>query len=130
MHNFKSFIRRCPDGVGYNEELKAMFGKEAKRYLKQLSKSLNLSDYIISWNKSGIAVSGDVSVKGMLNSTTGIYIVISHPSYNGIMFRKIKDLNDHHGEHNNWFNPEHFEEYGDLSRYIKRRLGEDTTEEY
>lgn len=129
MQNFKNVMIRYPDGVGYNEEAKEMFGKHAKAYLKKLAKELGISGPV-SWNKGGIAGSGDISLKGMFNSGNGVYVLISYPNWHGIMFRSIKDANDSTGGPNQWFNPEHFEEYGDLARYIKRRLGEDTTQEH
>ena len=128
MEKLKLVFNRYRDGVGYNEEAKFQFGKTAQSYLKKLSEALGATDRKISWNKGGIAVSGDVTLKAMLTPEKGVYIDISHPCQHGIMFRSITSLKDHKGGKNEWFTIEQFKNYQDLANHIRRMINEDRTQ--
>lgn len=113
-----------PNGVGYNEVAKDAWGSAAKKYLNKLAKALDPHAMkLIFWNKGGVAGSGDVYLQMMLAPYKGVYVVISHPSTHGIMFRSVKSMTDHVGGPNNWYLINQFDNYEDLANHIKKLIG-------
>ena len=105
--------------VGYDEQMKAEFGATAKRFAREVVKHMGFKEFDISWNAGGIAVSGDVIIRGMYNDNNGAYVVISTPSNHGIMFRTIKNMRDYTGGNNNWLKLSMFENEKKVAEHIK-----------
>lgn len=88
--------------LGYNEEGKAAFHKEAKAVLKKVAKALGLTpaDYDLRSNKAGIAVSGEVTLH-----TDKLYVQVSQSMMgNGkeVLYRTCEGRKDYTGGQNNF----------------------------
>lgn len=87
--------------LGYNEDGKAAFHKEAKAVLRKVAKALKLapSDYDLRSNKGGIAVSGEVTLH-----TDKLYITVEQSCGGGpaVMYRTCEGRKDYTGGPNNW----------------------------
>ena len=88
--------------VSFDDDKKKAFGAAAIQYLTQVADWLDLKEKRIDWNKGGIAVSGEVQLYGMYNSTQGVCVYLSTPSHSGVMFRKIEHMKDYSGGANQW----------------------------
>lgn len=107
--------------VGYNVVAKKHFEQDSRRFLKTLARKLNLLTYDITYNKGGIAVSGETVLIGAYDNGKHVYVTMSTPSSNGIMFRKISHAKDYQGGVNQWIHPVNFSKYEEIAEYIKRR---------
>ena len=90
---------------GPNEDKKE-FLKTGKTFLWNLSKDLKLRDAKVSVNPGGIAVSGECSLIGLWNdSSGGIYIQLSQSSFdreNVLLYRSVQSISDYTGGQNNF----------------------------
>ena len=83
--------------LGYNAAAKATFHRLGKRALLDLAKEMGLarSDFNISNNKAGIAVSGEITLH-----TDNVYIQLSQRCFgsgNEILYRTCTDRKDYTG---------------------------------
>lgn len=86
---------------------KTEFKKIGTRFLRETAKELKLAACTISYNKAGIAVSGDHSLIGMTDRGAGIYISfnadkISHEENTFFLYRTVKHIKDYSGGPNRW----------------------------
>lgn len=105
--------------LGYNESAKKQFLSKARSVLKSVAKELSLSDFDISKNKGGIAVSGEVSLK-----TDGLYIQVSQCLRDEnlqVMYRSFDPQSNKHGS-NNWMSAEALETHSRIN-HIKKVAG-------
>lgn len=116
--------------ISYNEAGKNYFQKVGRQFLfdvkTALNKKLQIEDFKVSYNKGGIAVSGDHSLKIMVTKNAGFVLYISEPVMGGLpwaMARTITSLNDHKGGENVWINDTYLETPEKLSEYILERFG-------
>lgn len=88
--------------LSYEPANKAAFHREAKKVLRKVAKSMNLStgEYDVRSNMGGIAVSGEITLH-----TDNVYVQVSQPCFgtgNEVMYRKCKGRKDFCGEQNNF----------------------------
>jgi hypothetical protein len=91
--------------VGYNEDAKKEFIRLGKRFIKDLMQSLQsqgISNMESSYNKAGIAVSGEFTLKGLYeNEKGGFYIQLTFSSSRDFGFyRATAGLKDYSGGRN------------------------------
>lgn len=89
--------------ISYNATAKKEFQQLCMKFLNELKPLLELKECFITFNKAGIAVSGEAFLMGMWTETNGIYINIEQGSCGPIMYRNIRYMKDYTGGHNNWF---------------------------
>ena len=77
---------------------KRTFLNAGRAFLRAVAKDLNLTDYKVSVNPAGIAVSGDCTLIGMWEMN-GIYIDISDFCClnNAILYRTVRHMKDYTG---------------------------------
>ena len=82
---------------------KRTFLNTGRAFLRALAKDLNLTDYKVSVNPTGIAVSGDCALIGMWG-TNGIYIDISDfcGLNDAILYRSVRHMKDYAGGQNRY----------------------------
>ena len=80
---------------------KRTFLNTGRAFLRALAKDLNLTDYKVSVNPAGIAVSGDCALIGMWG-TNGIYIDISEflGAKTALLYRTVRHMKDYVGGQN------------------------------
>jgi hypothetical protein len=84
----------------HNEDGKKEFHKEAKKVLKKVAKLLSIptSDYNLSSNKGGVAVSGEVTLH-----TNSLYLQISQSMGKAnVLYRSCNGQKDYSGGSNNY----------------------------
>jgi len=87
-------------GFDHSYEQKELFHKNAKAYLNELAKRMNLpkDSYSVRSNKGGPAVLGDVILH-----TDSLYINLGGSLYNNsFMYRKCQSQKDYTGGINTW----------------------------
>jgi len=103
--------------ISYDEELKEKYEKLVTSYFRKVAKLSGATEKRISYNKAGIAVSGDVT---MVLKLEGGYVYVSHSMDgffgNKIMARRCSGMKDYTGECNQWLNIDNFK---DDSLFIK-----------
>lgn len=83
---------------GMNQSsIKAEFANETKKRLRKLMKLMNITEYDLTFNAGGHAVSGEV----VLHTDT-FYVVVSIGLYEDVMYRKCRDRKDYQGYTNHW----------------------------
>lgn len=93
------------NGMENGSILKDEFKKEGKKFFRKLAKDLGLVDFQVDYNKGGIAVSGDLTLRAMLATKCGIYIHFNIDGLcgaNDIYYRSIKHMKDYTGGINHW----------------------------
>ena len=82
---------------------KRTFLNTGRAFLRALAKDLNLTDYKVSVNPAGIAVSGDCTLIGMWE-TNGIYIDISEflGAKTALLYRTVRHMKDYVGGQNRY----------------------------
>ena len=82
---------------------KQTFLNTGRAFLRALAKDLSLTDYKVSVNPAGIAVSGDCTLIGMWG-TNGIYIDISDfcGLNDAILYRTVRHMKDYVGGQNRY----------------------------
>lgn len=106
--------------LSYNSTGKVEFKRTSTATLRQVAKDLGLlSSFKVSFNPSGIAVSGDASLYGMWEEGKGICVTISQGfGGNRIMYRTIKHMTDYIGGVNQWADVE--DAVSDYESFIDR----------
>ncbi|MBS1635391.1 MAG: hypothetical protein JST26_05665 [Bacteroidetes bacterium] len=103
-----------PDGLA-----KQNFRKLGKKAFKELAEYLGLKEYDVRFNPAGPAVSGDLTLMGMFQADTGIYISLSKDGFsNGVLYRAIKSMKDYSGGHNNYFPESDFNEPEQIKKKV------------
>ena len=101
-----TFMQTNGKKLSYNYELQQEFEKLSKAALRELAKQLPFVESKVSFNKGGIAVSGDAHLMGMFENGTGLYITINAPWGGGnamnFLYRTIKPMKDYTGGMNNY----------------------------
>ena len=100
---------------------KRTFLNTGRAFLRTLAKDLNLTDYKVSVNPAGIAVSGDCALIGMWEKN-GIYIDISDfcGLNDAILYRTVRHMEDYAGGQNRYVSRS---EWGGMSyRDLLKRL--------
>ena len=112
----------CPDGA------KKQFLSKSAAFLRALGNDLGFKEFKVTTNPSGIAVSGDVTLKGMWGDDNGLYFQINQPlqPFDAFLYRSIKHMKDYSSGHNQWLGCELFED-GDYERLIDTVLELRTT---
>ena len=82
---------------------KRTFLNTGRAFLRALAKDLSLTDYKVSVNPAGIAVSGDSTLIGMWE-TNGIYIDISEflGAKAALLYRTVRHMKDYVGGQNRY----------------------------
>ena len=82
---------------------KRTFLNTGRAFLRALAKDLSLTDYKVSVNPAGIAVSGDCTLIGMWR-TNGIYIDISDfcGLNDALLYRTVRHMKDYVGGQNRY----------------------------
>ena len=92
---------------GYNGAFKARFKAIGKKAMKELAVLLELKEHDVSFNPGGIAVSGDLTLMGMWDEGTGVYVTMNkdfpNKPWGDVLFRTIKDMRDFTGGPNQYF---------------------------
>lgn len=106
LKKFAEFISKYAtiDGNTENGKAKATFGRLGKQAFKQLASYLGLTESKISFNPSGTATSGDLTLMGMFNPNSGIYISYTKDGINDrVLYRTITHMKDYSGGNNHYF---------------------------
>lgn len=83
---------------------KKEFLTKGRAFLTALGKDLGFSKKMVRVNAAGVAVSGDVSLKGIWSADNGLDLVLEKPTYGiwAIRYRTIKGEKDFVGGPNNF----------------------------
>jgi cytolysin (calcineurin-like family phosphatase) len=115
--------------TSYNEDGKNYFQKVGRQFLFDvktvIDKKVQIQDFRVDYNKGGIAVSGDHSLKIMLTDDYGFVLYISEPTMGGLpwaMARTITSMTDHAGGENVWIKDDYLETPEKLSQYLLERF--------
>lgn len=95
-------ILRTP--LSYNFEGKNAFRAVGMRALRALADSMDFEQMEVSFNPGGIAVSGDLSLRGMFSNGHGVALYISQGSFRekAGYCRAIRHMKDYTGGPNRW----------------------------
>jgi hypothetical protein len=116
LDTFYKFMQVNGKNLSYNHELQTKFEKLSKAALRELAAQLPFTEVKVSFNKGGIAVSGDAHLMGMFENGTGLYITISEPWGGGhaksmvFLYRTITHMKDYSGGANNYMTDSMIEE--------------------
>ena len=88
---------------GPNGAKKTFLSKSAA-FLRALGNDLGLKEFKVATNPGGIAVSGDVTLRGMWGEGNGLYFQLNQPiqPFNSFLYRSIKSMQDYSGGYNQW----------------------------
>ena len=106
LQQFADFISNYStiDGDMEDGKVKDKFGRLGKRAFKELAEYLGLTKFNVNFNKAGVAVSGDLTLMGMIESEQGVYISYSKDGFQDkVLYRTITHLKDYSGGSNNYF---------------------------
>ena len=113
LKQFANFLGKHSTINGDMEDgkVKTQFGRLGKRAFKELAEYLGLSEYKVNFNKAGVAVSGDLTLMGMLDADRGIYISYNKDGFQDkALYRTIANMKDYSGGSNNYFHEVAFAE--------------------
>jgi hypothetical protein len=112
---------------GPNGAKKQLLSKSAA-FLRALGNDLGLKEFKVTTNPGGIAVSGDVTLKGMWSEGNGLYLQISQTLMTppDFLYRHITSLKDNNGGINQWL-PCSLFKTGEYERIIETVLELRTT---
>ena len=98
---------------------KKLFLSKSAAFLRALAKDLCFKEHKVTTNPAGIAVSGDVTLRGMWGEGNGLYLQISQPinPFPAFLYRDITGMKDYAGGANQWLNCAYFAD-GDYHRII------------
>ena len=84
---------------------KKVFHTKSKTFLRALGNDLGFTEFKVTNNHGGIAVSGEITLMGMWSDGNGLYFQINQPwqPCDGFLYRTIKKMKDYNGGHNQWF---------------------------
>lgn len=109
LKKLQGFLSKNGFYPGYDENYKSAFRTLGQAFLKDVAKSLELTEFKVDYNKAGIACSGDHTLIGMRNGK-GIYISFNFDGVvtNGnitspfVLYRTVKHMKDWSGGGNNF----------------------------
>lgn len=83
---------------------KKQFLSKSATFLRALGNDLGLKEFKVTTNASGIACSGDATLRGMWSDGNGLYFKIEQPlqPIDGFLYRTIKSIKDYNGGRNQW----------------------------
>ena len=90
---------------------KRVFLRTAAAFLRRLGKDLKFAEMAVRSNPGGIAVSGELWIRGMCDDNHGVYFKISQDWSDflpGLLYREIKSLQDYSCGPNQWIPPSVF----------------------
>ena len=91
----------------YNESFKERFREIGTKAMEELAALLGLKEHRVSFNPSGIAVSGDLMLMGMWSEDNGIYITMNkdfpRKPWGDVLYRSIRHMEDYTGGLNHYF---------------------------
>ena len=107
---------------------KKQFHTKSKAFLRALGNDLGFTEFKVTNNHGGIAVSGEITLMGMWSDGNGLYFQINQPwqPCDGFLYRSIKNMKDFSGGRNQWLDCSLFES-GDYERLIDTVLELRTT---
>jgi hypothetical protein len=90
---------------------KTQFHTKSAAFLRALGNDLGLKEFKVNKNYAGIAVSGEITLKGLWADGNGVYFVINQPlqPFNSFLYRHISHMKDYSGGPNQWMGCELFE---------------------
>ena len=90
--------------IAYDDEKKKEFKRLAMKYFRDMAKTMQsytsnpVTDTEVSFNPGGIAVSGDISFRGMFDENQGFHLFFNLGGFGDyITYRSIKDMKDYSG---------------------------------
>lgn len=94
--------------LSYNAEMKREFERKGLSALRGLAKKMGFRESKVSFNAGGIAVSGDLYLRGMFEDGTGVSLSVTQGSLEQFAgyCRRISRLDDYSGGTNNWIRHE------------------------
>jgi molybdopterin/thiamine biosynthesis adenylyltransferase len=83
---------------------KKQFHIKSAAFLRALGNDLGFTDFKVTKNYGGIAVSGEITLMGMWGEGNGLYLEISQPitQQREFLYRQITHLKDYCGGNNRW----------------------------
>ena len=119
------FIKSSPE-ISYNDVEKKKFKKLGQKFLVEVGEMFERGGdtrYKVGYNKGGIAVSGDHTLRVVqeVGGEAGFVVFLSESSCGlfWAMARTIESFDDHQGGQNQWI-PDHFlKTPDDLYRHLK-----------
>ncbi len=83
---------------------KKQFHTKSAAFLRALGNDLGFTEFKVSNNYGGIAVSGEITLMGMWGYGNGLYLQIfqSVTSRQEFLYRTISHIKDYNGGHNQW----------------------------
>jgi hypothetical protein len=91
---------------GYSEEAaarKRVYEMQGKRAMKELAVLLELIEYDISFNRAGMACSGDLRLMGFNRHGSGVYIYLNKDlGKTELLYRTIEHMKDFSGGRNRY----------------------------
>lgn len=90
--------------LSYNQTGKDKFKRDGLKALRALAKEMGFRECEVRFNAGGIAVSGDLSMYGMIEDGVGVVVYLSQGAFSekAGYCRHIKSLNDYAGGANVW----------------------------
>ena len=89
---------------------KKQFHTKSAAFLRALGNDLGFKDFKVTNNYGGIAVSGEIILKGMWNDSNGLYLQLFQSVTNRreFLYRHITHMKDYTGSSNQWLPCEMF----------------------
>jgi PRTRC genetic system ThiF family protein len=83
---------------------KKQFHTKSAAFLRALGNDLGFTEFKVTKNYGGIAVSGEITLMGMWGEGNGLYLQISQPitQQREFLYRSITHLKDYSGGNNRW----------------------------
>ena len=83
---------------------KKQFHTKSAAFLRALGKDLGFAEYKVENNHAGMAVSGEITLRGMWGEGNGLYLQLSQSVTNrrDFLYRSIKHMKDFTGGCNQW----------------------------
>ena len=89
---------------------KKQFHTKSKAFLRTLGNDLGFKEFKVSNNYGGIAVSGEITLKGLWSDGNGVYMQLSQDSSScqRFLYSRISHMKDYSGGMNQWLDCELF----------------------
>lgn len=102
---------------------KKQFHATSKAFLQALGNDLGFTEFKVTINPGGIAVSGEITLMGVWGDGNGLYLQIfqSITGRQDFLFRGIKNMKDYSGVRNQWLPCDLFAN-GDYEKLTKMLL--------
>ena len=83
---------------------KKVFHAKSKAFLRVLGNDLGLTEFKVTNNYGGIAVSGEITLMGMWGDGNGLYFQLDQPiqPFDSFLYRTISHMKDYSGGNNQW----------------------------